>query len=249
MSGLKTNPQVAVILVQPMYSGNLGSVARAMKNMGLAKLLLVNPTADPAHQDAKNMAVGAKDILQKAVYFNSLPAAIKDFQLVIGTSRRRRKLKRNWIDPKHMVALVRALPNKARAALVFGHEESGLSNEDLDVCHYVMEIPSHKNFPSLNLAAAVLLVAYELFTAEVKPQNYKPGLLPKISSGQLEEMFADLQQTLQSIDFFKGKNPLLMMRPLREIFQRAALSQKEIKIIRGICRKVRWVKAKLGSRP
>lgn len=230
--------EVRIVLSGCMYSGNLGSVARAMKNMELTQLHLVQCQAQASDQDAKNMAVGAKDLLSRAQLHTSLDPAVADCKIVIGTSRRIRAQARNWLSPKQMKDLIAGLPPRTKVAFVFGNEESGLSNDELDKCQYILHLPTNPEFASLNLAASVLLVAYELYQlkSHKEPQPYRA-----ISTGKLQELLDDWQETLTQIGFFRGANPVVLMRTFKTLLQRAGINEKESNFFRGICRKIRWL--------
>lgn len=234
--------QLSVILVRPLFSGNLGSVARAMKNMGLKDLRLVEPRADPKDLDARKMAAHAKDVLASAKKFRTLAAALKGFHLVAGTSRRKGNTRSNWTEPRPFASGLSELPARHKVALVFGPEDSGLSNEDVTLCHRMIFIPSHRAFASLNLAQAVMVVAYECFQArESKARKAVAHSVAGTASVQsLEGMYEDLGALLGEIGFLHKQNPLHLMRLIRNLFNRARPTDKEVRIFRGICRQVRW---------
>ncbi len=165
---------IRIVLVETSHSGNIGSAARAMMNMGLTRLVLVKPRHWPS-QEAVSMAVSAASILDSAVVVESLEAAVSDCHVVIGTSARLRTMPVPLLDPSECAAKVLALPSPQQVALVFGREISGLTNEELHRCHYHVHIPVNPDYSSLNLAAAVMVLSYELRKAALAmPGNSPP---------------------------------------------------------------------------
>ncbi|RMF83832.1 MAG: RNA methyltransferase [Nitrospinota bacterium] len=235
---LLTNIQV--VLVEPQHPGNIGAVARAMKNMGLSRLVLVNPPENFRGQEAVRMALNGADILEKAQTFSSLEAAIAPMGLVIGTSCRPGKERFPVYTPREIVPRVLATARTNRVALVFGPERSGLCNEHLDLCHLLVRIPSSEAFPSLNLAQAVMVLCYELYAACAQESIPPASCMVPADTVQVEQMYADLQDFLLQIGFLDPQNPQRIMRALRRLFGRAGLTSREVSILRGIIRQVRW---------
>ncbi len=234
---------IAVVLVRPLFAGNLGSVARAMKNMGLKDLRLVAPKADKTELDARKMAAHAQDLLKKSKIFPDLKSALIGFDLVVGTSRRKGRERGNWTTPREFAAQVGEMPAKQKTALVFGPEDSGLLNDDVALCQRMIHIPSHDDFPSLNLAQAVMVLAYELFIARTSRRKAKGSTARKTAKLQvLEGMYEDLGSLLAEIGFLNKQNPKHLMRLLRQFFNRARPTEKEVRIFRGMCRQTRWWK-------
>jgi len=235
--------KIRIILVNTTHPGNIGAVARAMKNMELARLYLVNPLYFP-HAEVTARAAGADDILQNAVVTESLLEAIQDCQLVIGTSSRVRALPIVLLDPKEAVAkaIVEAKAGH-EVALVFGTESSGLSNEELKLCHYHMHIPTNTEFASLNLAAAVLIIAYEIKMALAKAEEGEEGgdvfglvqQMPELATVIDQECFyTHLEEVLIQSNFLDPKKPRHLMERMRRMFGRARLEKAEINIWRGV---------------
>ena len=162
----------AFIFVRPRYAGNVGSAARAMKNMGFSDLRLVQPRCDPLEKEARMMAVGAAPLLKKARVFDSLTEAVGDLHYVVGTSCRIGKRRRNFSPLSELPGI---LPKKGRVGIVFGPEEKGLTNEEAAFCQRVVTIPSDPRFSSLNLAQAVMVVAYELRSHLQQFKKIPPG--------------------------------------------------------------------------
>jgi tRNA/rRNA methyltransferase len=228
-----------IVLVRPQGVMNLGSVARAMKNVGIRGLSLVNPTAPPTHPDARIMAVRAHDILDNALIFSRLSDAIADCTWVIGTTRRKGKGRGGVIDPRQMASEVAEVAQQNNVAIVFGPEDRGLTNRDLDLCQRFVTIPSHEEYGSLNLAQAVMVICYEIYMA-THHQVVTPRTRRLATSEELEGMYSHMEEALLRIGFLDQNNPKRIMAVLRRIFSRARLNPREVKILRGICRQTLW---------
>ncbi len=224
--------QVSIVLVGTTHSGNIGAVARAMKTMGLVDLRLVQPVCR-VDDVATARASGAEDVLQGARIYESLDQAVEECDLVVGASARLRSLPWPVADPRQTVARIRS-PGAARAAVLFGRERSGLSNDELERCHLLMHIPTAPDFSSLNLAAAVQVLAYELRMAEAS--NPPPDLSKDrpATGGEMQHFYAHLEQTLIDIGFLHPSRPGRVMRRLKRLFNRAEVEAVEINILRGI---------------
>lgn len=233
--------QTRIVLVNTSHPGNIGAVARAMKNMGLQQLRLVQPQRYPS-AEATARASGADDLLAGARCYQTLDDAIADTTLVIGASARCRTLPLPMLDPRACATMTARQADSSRVAILFGRERSGLTNEELDRCHYLVQIPSNPDYPSLNLAAAVQVIAYELRMAAVMPGLPAEPEPDYASAAQLEQFYAHLEQTLVELEFLDPENPRQLMRRLRRLFGRARPDQNEINILRGIL-------AAAGKRP
>lgn len=240
--------QIRIVLVETSHSGNIGAVARAMKNMGLGNLWLVNPKSFPDETSYARSA-GASDILDCAHVVSSLDDALADCVLVLGTSARGRKVPWPVIAPPEAASIASENTGKGTVALVFGRENHGLSNDELHKCHYHIHIPSNPNYSSLNLAMAVQVMCYELrmdYLRNCEDDNasslLKPMLTPDDAGWDVslapvkdvESFFGHLEQVLLDINFHRRENPRQLMSRLRRLFQRARLDQTEINILRGI---------------
>lgn len=225
---------IRIVLVGTTHPGNIGASARAMKNMGVTELALVNPRYFP-HEDAAARASGAVDILEKATVVASLAEAIADCVYVVGASARPRAINWPYMEPRACAAKLRAESRRGPVAAVFGPEKSGLSNSDLDLCDALLTIPTDPGFSSLNLAMAVQVVSYELRAAEgpAAQADYEPDA-PLATSEDQERFYAHLERVLTDIGFLDRDNPRHLMRRLRRLFLRARPDQNEINILRGI---------------
>ena len=224
---------IRVVLVGTTHPGNIGAVARAMKNMGLADLVLVDPRYFP-HPEATARASGADDLLTGARVVDTLAEAVEDCVFVAGASARSRAI--NWpcLDAKEAAARAISESRRGVAALVFGPEKSGLSNEDLDRCNALLSIPTNPAFSSLNLAMAVQVVSYEIRAQQSSAPPPFESDVPPATSGATEHFYAGLERLLLEVGFLDPENPRHLMRRLRRLFVRANLDQNEINILNGI---------------
>ena len=226
--------RVRIVLVDTSHPGNIGAVARAMKNMCLSQLYLVQPQRFP-HAEATARASGADDLLATAVVCDSLPEALAGCGLVVGASARLRHLKLPQWDPRQCAEQVLRETRQTEVAIVFGREHSGLTNEELALCHYLMHIPSNPDYSSLNIAAAVQVMTYELRMASAAPLPAGDvDAEPPVGADEMERFYTHLRETLVAIGFLDPENPRVMMRRLRRLFNRARPNAVEMNILRGI---------------
>lgn len=231
--GLLLLANLRIVLVETTHPGNIGAVARAMKNMGLSNLYLVSPKIFPS-AEATARASGADDLLYSAKVCKTLGQAIDDCQLVIGASARSRSIAWPELGPKDCAEIISDFSVDTQIALIFGREHSGLTNTELDRCNYLLKIPSNPEFSSLNLAAAVLVIAYELFFVFQEQQVNLDKIPESASAGELESFFQHLYLTLCDIGFIRPDRSRTIMRRLRRLFNRSRLEKKEIDILRGV---------------
>lgn len=228
--------RLRIVLVGTQHPGNIGSSARALKTMGLRRLALVAPERYP-HADAEAMAAGADDVLAQAAIYPSLAEAVADCRLVLGCTARDRRVALEQVSPRTAAARAcDAALGGAETAIVFGRERTGLTNEELQLCHAAVHIPADPAYSSLNLAAAVQVLTYELRLALLERAETDAGteMRALASHAELEGFFAQLAQTLDEIDFHKGRAPESAMRKLRRLYLRAELDAKEVRLLRGI---------------
>ncbi len=225
--------QPGIVLINTSHPGNIGATARAMKNMGLGKLCLVEPKHYPS-AEATARASGADNLLAGANCFATLEDAVAECELVIGASARGRTLPLPMLDPRSCAELVQQQPDIERVAILFGRERTGLTNDELDRCHYLVQIPTDPDYPSLNIAAAVQVIAYELRIAAGAVEKPDEAEVEYASMTQMEQFYTHLQHTLVALEFLDPDNPRQLMRRLRRLFNRARPDQNEINILRGI---------------
>jgi tRNA/rRNA methyltransferase len=236
-----------VVLVKPHYAGNIGAAARVMRNLGLKDLVLVDPVANLADRQARQLSTHGEAILRGARIVTDFESAVSDCVTVAGTSARTGGLfRRQTVDfpdaiMPHLVATLRA---KQSAALVFGPEPSGLTNAEVTRCHYLITIPTADEYPSLNLAQAVAICLYELRRAWLKtePVPASPSTdadTPATAAAQ-EHLFGQLRAALEEIHFLYGPKAESLMHALRHLLGRARLSIMEVEILLGLARQIRW---------
>ena len=229
---------ICIVLVNTSHPGNIGAVARAMKNMGLADLRLVAPARFP-DKEANWRAVAASDVLESARVVETLSEAIGDCQLVIGTSARGRRISWPVLDPRHCAGqAMMAVEREERVAFVFGREDRGLTNEELQQCNLHLNIPTHEDYTSLNLAMAVQIVAYELRMSAVSGELPDDACAdwdePFSTAADMERYYEHLEQTLVEIGFMDPAAPRQLMARLRRLDGRLRLDEMEMNILRGI---------------
>jgi len=226
---------IRIVLVGTTHPGNIGAVARAMKNMGILDLSLVSPARFP-HSEATARASGAVDVLNNATVTDSLAEALKDCVYVVGASARSRSI--NWptLEPRECAGKLLEKSQAGPVAVVFGPEKYGLTNEHLDLCDALLTIPTNPDFSSLNLGMAVQVLTYELRAAGIdrsSPSSYETDA-PLATSGDMEYFYKHLEDVLTDLEFLNPDNPRHLMRRLRRLFIRARPDQNELNILRGI---------------
>ncbi len=229
---------IKIVLVETSHPGNIGAVARAMKNMNITDLCLVSPKFFP-NAEATSRASGADDILAKATVYDNLQEAIADCEMVIGASARCRTISWPEMTPRECAETVTINESGNKVAIVFGRENSGLKNHELDLCHFLLRIPCNSEYSSLNIAAAVQVVCYELFVAAGMQEAITigdKGKTPKATAIQMESFYTHLYEALTDIGFMHPDKSKSIMRRLRRIYNRVQLDIKELDILRGILR-------------
>jgi tRNA/rRNA methyltransferase len=228
---------IRVVLVEPQHSGNIGGVARAMKNMALSRLVLVNP-ADHLAMEARMMAMHGFDILEQAQIVATLSEAVANVGYVVGTTRRLGKSRQAHQTSRSVAPLILELAASNPVALIFGREDSGLTNAELEQCHELVCIPAHPTFGSLNLAQAVLLVCYELYVTTTSQSLFIPPTLATVA--ELERLYHRVREVLRRIGFLHGSNPDRMMGYFRRFFAHYGLKSRDVKIFLGVFRQIEW---------
>lgn len=226
---------VAIVLVHPKYPENIGSTARIAYNMGISDLIVIRDTIPEYAPMAKMATHNAKHVLEGIRYFDNLPEALADYSIIIGTTARSGRQRSTEKSPRDIIN--RIMPDLAdnKLAIIFGREDSGLTNDELKYCNYNSCIPT-ADFSSLNLAQAVAVHCYELYYSvihEPRRVNTEPRLA---SSFELEGMYQHVEDALVTINFLQDKNHEYWMTSIRKFFSRVRLTSKDSQIIRGICR-------------
>lgn len=226
---------IRIVLVNTSHPGNIGSAARAMKTMGLSELYLVSPVEKFPHPKAVEMASGAADILDNAVVVQTLEEAIADCTLVVGTSARMRTVPWPLLLPREMAEKVKQEAPESQVAIIFGREQSGLTNEELQYCHVHVQIPASPDYSSLNIAAAVQVIAYELRMASLDQTDLSEVWDYRLATtDEMEKFFTHLQTVLIELEFLKMNAPRKLMTRLRRMFLRMRPDVMEMNILRGI---------------
>ncbi len=228
---------IRIVMVNTSHPGNIGAAARAMKNMGLQSLFLVEPKVFPS-AEATSRASGADDLLAQAVVCDSLDEALAECSLVIGASARLRSITWPQLDPRQCAAQVMAECGNGPVALVFGREHAGLTNAELSRCHYLVNIPTNPEYPSLNIAAAIQVIAYEvrMWVEAGSDGEDKPALeqVELATVDEVEQFYAHLETVMIESEFLDPAKPKHLMHRLRRLYNRARLEKQELNILRGI---------------
>lgn len=226
---------IRIVLVATSHPGNIGAAARALKTMGFSTLYLVNPKFFPDPK-ALEMAASANDVLTRAIVTQSLAEAIADCHFVIATSARPRHMGITNLTPAECAKVVDNKAQDAKIAIVFGREQSGLTNQELLQCHVHVTIPSNPDYSSLNLAQSVQIITYELrmvsLALSLKPTSVKSNELASVD--EVEQFYQQLSLLAQAVDFLKPMYPRPLMARVRRLFNRAQLEKIEVNILRGI---------------
>jgi TrmH family RNA methyltransferase len=245
---MDTSP-IRIVLVEPSHPGNIGAVARAMKNMGLEELVLVSPRQFP-HSEAIARASGADDVLAKARVVTTVMEAIAGCGLIAATTSRDRDQYFRVADVREAAEQLLLESRRGPAAVLFGSERAGLSNEQLEAAHLLIRIPASESYPSLNLAMAVQIVTYELFRARGVRIETAPAAAPLADAVEMERLYEHLAQVLREVDFRdRTQGGTHLMARLRRLFQRAALDRNEVNILRGILTAVQSRRRRAGAGP
>ena len=231
--------KVRIVMVDTTEPGNIGAAARAMKNMSLSRLFLVDPKNYPSAA-ATARASGADNVLSSAVVSSSLAEALEGVHLVIGASARQRNIKWKQMDVLDTCKEIQKTlaKSKQQVAVIFGTENSGLTNKELDLCHILMTIPGNPDYFSLNIASAIQVFAYQFFVSNIHI-NFENADNELASFEELEGFYVHLEQVLEHIDYFDEKRPKsLLMRRLRRLFGRSYPAKEEVAILRGILKSI-----------
>ncbi|HEX4826506.1 MAG TPA: RNA methyltransferase [Candidatus Polarisedimenticolaceae bacterium] len=233
------------ILVEPLYGGNVGSAARVLKNFGFGRLDLVDPHEGADHAEAMKMAVDAKDLLAASKTHATLDAALDGAATVVGTSRRMGKQRQPHYALHELAPTLAGFALRGEVAILFGREDSGMSDADLDLCTHLAYIPTSEAYPALNLAQTVAIAAYELSRAigvdHPAPADAEDNELALADHVSREAMYAHLDEALYAIGFLKDGQVEGMMRRLRRMLGRAALTAGDVQVVRGIARQILWL--------
>jgi tRNA/rRNA methyltransferase len=228
---------IAIILVGTKYPGNIGSAARAMFNMGLSRLILAAPQCS-INEESFRMAKAGKPILESARAFRSLKSALRGIRLLVGTTGKSGGYRSQVFAPRALAPRILDHAEQQKVGILFGPEDTGLVDEDLQLCHLLVRIPTQHDASSLNLSQAVMVLCYELLLGNLKRE---PARVPKLASvEQIEAMYEQLEKSLLDIGFLQPQNSKHMMLLLRQMLGRAGLEVPDVGILRGIARQIAW---------
>lgn len=222
---------VTVVLVRPRFAGNVGAAARAVRSMGFARLAVVNPQVRVDDPRAREMAADAGDLLATVKTYRTTSQAVSSAHIVVGTTRRHGRLRGQRLSPRDLADLLSKEAAFNSVAVLFGPEDAGLTNREISLCHWLVSIPTGVTSRSLNVSHAVTIMCYELSLAFARMTTKRLA-----TAGQLEALFQQMERTLLEAGFLQQENPLRIMLPIRRVFYRAGLDQREIRILRGILR-------------
>jgi TrmH family RNA methyltransferase len=244
------SPDIRIVLVAPSHPGNIGAAARAMKNMALTSLVLVRPREFP-HPEALARASGADDVLAAARVVETLSEALAGCGFIAATTARERDQYFRVADPRAAAPRILAAARRSPAAVVFGAERTGLTNEELETAHVLLRIPANEAYPSLNLAMAVQLVAYELHRARATAAAAEERAgVPLATAGEMQQLYAHFAEVLEEIDFKdRTESGTHLMTRIRRLLQRAELDHNEANILRGILTAVQNRRRHAGAPP
>lgn len=228
---------VRIVLVRPKGSGNIGSVARAMKNFGMRDLAIVGGGRTESFL-ARSMAAHAREVLKSARRFATLREAVADCGLVVGTTCRGGLYREHSLPPREIAPAIASAARKAKCALVFGPEDHGLSNEDLKQCQRLITTPTDPEYPSLNLAQAATVCLYEIFLAALETPAGEE--IERAPAEDVERLFDKMKTSLLEIGYLDPQNPEHILFAFRRIFGRGGLEEKDVRILIGLFRQIDW---------
>lgn len=241
MGQTSDSKNIAIILNRPRYPENIGAAARAMQNMGLRDLVLVNPENFDSYRALTLATHAAADVIHGIRIYENLAEALSEYGYVAGTTARLGSRRKSVVSPETMAGRIMPICKRNRVSVLFGPEDRGLTNEELRLCHGLVNIPTSE-FSSLNLAHSVMIICYELFKAGLAtPAEFAPRLATR---HELDVMYDQLKDTLVRIGFIQADNPEHWLDRFRRFFSRLPLRAGEVSLIRGICRQIDWYAGK-----
>jgi len=240
MSFKAKTKNISIVLYKPKYAGNVGSVARAAKNMGISKIVVVGETGLDREEMERRSTHLAADVLDSIRYCDAIEEALGGFHYIVGTTARLGKARGPFVSPRAEALKIAGLSQKNQIALLFGPEDTGLANEQLRLCHSVVTIPTSREFSSLNLSQAAMILCYEIFTVSPDEGGVCQTAQKLALASELEGMYGQIRELLTKIGFLNPENPEYWMLDVRRFFSRTGLLSREVKMIRGICRRLEW---------
>jgi tRNA/rRNA methyltransferase len=228
---------ISIVLLRPRYPENIGAAARAVQNMGIGNLIVVNPLNYDLEKVLKLATHAAQDVVEKIRIYDDLNSALSQFQYIAATTARLGARRQVIQSPSRLAKHLVPISRENQIGILFGPEDRGLTNEDIWNCHVLVNIPTSE-FSSLNLAQAVMVVCYELFKTSIEKSS---GFIPRLAAHhELEGMYEQLKEILVRINFLNPENPEYWLNNIRQFFSRLPLRAKEVNLVRGICRQINW---------
>jgi tRNA (cytidine32/uridine32-2'-O)-methyltransferase len=240
---------LVVVLSNPQNLVNVASVVRAMKNFGLRDLRLANPEQELDSKRITGIAHGSDDIIKRIEVFDGINDALADRTYIVGMTARGRAAKRNMQWPREAAAELLAAANDGKAALMLGREDRGLTNDELDLCHRIVTIPTAPDYAALNLSHAFAVMAYELFVASTESEFKRPRRESEPpTQADFERLFASAEDALVAVEFFKGRNSSHILRMVREVAYRTPMDAREVRMFKAMCTEVVKYLDRMGLR-
>lgn len=239
---------ISIVLVAPQGPLNVGSVCRAMMNFGFSDLRLVTPCTAYRSLDARRMALKAESILNHATVYPTLQQALADCQLAFGTTRRFGKYREGCLAPEQSAVHALSQPSSNRIAFVFGREDRGLHNSELDLCQFFVTIPTDSAYPSMNLSHAVTLLLYELRKGMIDAEAISNEGQITAPAKDVENMFQHMRRTLLAAGYLDPQNPDHILRAFRRLFGRTGLNDREVRILQGLWSRIDWIEGERQKR-
>lgn len=224
--------QIRIVMVETTHPGNIGAAARAMKTMRQRRLYLVNPKIFPS-VDVTARAAGADDLLAEAVVCESLQEAVKDCVFVVGTTARDRRIPWPVLTPREGTKKILEVAGTGDVAILFGRENSGLNNEDLELCNLVLQVPANPEYSSLNVASAVQIICYEIMQSSLSATELEKQEAPPATAEEMQQFYRHFEEVMTEVGFYNPDKPRRLIRRIKRLFNRAQPDQKEINMLRG----------------
>ncbi len=238
MFSRNSSKNLHIVLVRPQYPVNIGLIVRTMKNFDINNLRLVKPQCNIFSEMSLRLSHKSRDILSDSIIFNDLKSALSDINIVFSATARKRNITIPFILPEKVPALLSGFSRDDKIAILFGNEETGMTNNELNFSNYCVRIPTSKAHPALNIAQSVSIILYEIFKSGIKYQD-KKSCSADIS--ELESLFDHMEITYSKLDFFKEKDHTRMMNIIKGIYRKALLSSSDVQILRGILSKTDYI--------
>ncbi len=231
------NKNLHIVLVRPQYPVNIGLITRTMKNFDMFNLRIVNPLCNIYSEMSIRLSHKSREILSSCLLYKDLASALSDINIVLCATARRRKLARPFIMPEDAPGIICSAAGSNKIAVLFGNEETGMTNRELSFSNYCIRIPSSRNHPALNLSQSVSIILYEIYKKRLNPVKSHPKLA---ENRELEGLFEHMESLYSMLGYFKEKDPTRMMNIIKNIYKKALLEPNEVRLLRGILSQTDW---------